>query len=113
MGYFILKAAISGLLVAGISSLSARYGWLSALLASLPLTSVLAFCWMYYEQRDRLAVAGVSADVFWLVIPSLVLFPVLAVLLRESALPFWLALVLAMLATLAAYGLMGLVRPWR
>ena len=44
--HFILKAVISGLLIAAASSLAKRYPGLGALVASLPLVSVLGMVWL-------------------------------------------------------------------
>jgi hypothetical protein len=68
----------------------------------LPLISLLAFVWLYLETGDIEKVATLSHSIFWLVLPSLVLFIVLPLLLR-SGLGFWLSLVAACFATAAAY----------
>ena len=49
-----------------------------------------------------------SGQIFWLVLPSLLLFLLLPWLLRQGF-GFWLALSLASAATVLAYGLMWLV----
>ncbi|MGE0201378.1 MAG: DUF3147 family protein [Candidatus Melainabacteria bacterium] len=99
-----LKYALSALMVVLISETARRSGWLGGLVASLPVASLLAMCWLYAETRDRSAVAGFSAAVVWYVLPSLVLFLVLPVLLK-TPLSFPLALGVAVLCTLAAYAL--------
>ena len=72
--YFTLKVLITALIVAGVSELSRRHTLMAAALASLPLTSILAFIWTYYETRDLKAVVELSGSIFWLVIPSLLFF---------------------------------------
>lgn len=52
MAYFLIKTLITAILVAGISELTRRYTLWAALLASLPLTSILAFNWVYEEQKE-------------------------------------------------------------
>jgi hypothetical protein len=74
MTYFILKAVISGLVIAGVTTLSDKTPVGGALLKSLPITSYLVFIIMYYEGRSSEQLIGMSKDIFILVIPSLVLF---------------------------------------
>jgi len=102
--YLLLKAALSGILVAAISEVARRYpGW-GGLLASLPLTSLLAMVWLYRDTNDTERVAALSGSTFWFVMPSLPMFLVLPGLLR-SGMGFWAALGLSVAGTLALYAL--------
>lgn len=74
MMYFLLKTLITALLVAGISELGRRYSLMAAFLASLPVTSILALIWIYFENGDTQKIITLSYDIFWLVIPSLAFF---------------------------------------
>lgn len=113
MTQFLIKILISALLVAAVSEVARRSSLLGALLASLPVTSLLAFIWLYRETGDTEKVAALSADIFWLVLPSLVLFVLLPVLLRQGW-NFWASLGLSSAATAAAYGAVALaLRAWR
>ena len=113
MVQFLLKVAISAVLIAAVSELAKRSSLLGAALASLPLTSLLAFVWLYRDTGDAAKVAALSQDIFWLVLPSLILFALLPVLLRHGW-QFWSALGLSCLATIAAYGATVLaLRAWR
>lgn len=102
-GYFLLKVLITAVAVAGISLLAKHYSWVAALLASLPLTSILAFVWMHIEGQPRESIAALSGEIFWLVIPSLAFFVVFPLLLRLQ-MTFFLALLLAAAVTAMAYG---------
>lgn len=82
--YYIIKTLITALVVAGISELSRRYSMMAALLASLPLTSILAFIWIYYETRDVKQIIDLSYSIFWLVIPSLLFFIMVPLLLKAG-----------------------------
>lgn len=82
--YFALKIAISvaisvAILVA-VSEIAKRHSGIAALLAALPLTSLLAFVWLHVEGSSNASIAELSMQVFWLVLPSLVLFVLLPVL---------------------------------
>jgi hypothetical protein len=102
MAYFLLKTLITALLVVGISELARRYTLWSALLASLPLTSILAFIWIYIEQKESQKIIELSYSIFWLVIPSLVFFLVLPLLLKHGVAFTW-AMFIAGGATAACY----------
>ena len=98
-----LKAVISGLLVAAIAEISRRNSTIAALLAALPIISVLAILWMWHDTRDVNQIAAFSWGVFWYVLPSLLFFVLLPVLLRSAHLPFYAALLIAAAATIVAF----------
>lgn len=100
---FALKVLVSALLIAGASELAKRSTVAGALLASLPLTSVLAMAWLFAQTRDASAVASFSMGVFWAVLVSLPMFPVLSLLLRRGV-GFPVALACACAVAAAGYG---------
>lgn len=102
MPYYLLKVAVSALLVVAIAEIAKRSTTLAALLASLPLTSLLAFVWLHLDGESPEKIAQLSSQILWLVLPSLLLFLLLPVLLKHG-LNFWLSLGLSTLATAAAY----------
>ncbi|MEO6065421.1 MAG: DUF3147 family protein [Lysobacterales bacterium] len=81
---FLIKLIITVAVVLIASAVAKRSGWLGALVASLPLTSVLVMTWLYAETRDVNQVAGLSMGIFWFVLGSLPFFPVLAATLRNG-----------------------------
>ena len=102
MIYAIIKVIITSVLIVAISEMSKRSSLLGALLASLPLTSVLAMLWLYVDTKDVAKVSGLATSVFWLVIPSLVFFISLPLLLKKG-LNFYLSMGLSMSATAGCY----------
>jgi hypothetical protein len=105
MSYTILKVAISAALVVGISEIAKRSSFLGGLLGSQPLVSLLAFVWLYQDTRDTAKVAALSISIFWLVLPSLLLFIALPLLLKHGV-SFYPALALATILMLAGYAAM-------
>ncbi len=101
MTYFVLKTLISALAIAAISELAKRYGWFASILASLPLTSILAMIWLYHDTGDVEKVSHLSIGVFWMVVPSLGFFLLLPLLLKH--LPFAAAMPLACVAMALFY----------
>jgi uncharacterized membrane protein (GlpM family) len=99
----LVKAIISGVLVAAIAEISRRNSAIASLLAALPIVSLLAILWMYHDTRDVNQIAAFSWGVFWYVLPSLLFFVLLPVLLRQAQLSFYPALLIAAAATIAAF----------
>jgi hypothetical protein len=102
MTYYIVKLVATAALVVLISEISKRSTFIGAVLASLPIVSVLAMIWLYADTRDVAQVAALSKSVFWLVLPSLVLFVLLPVLL-ERGYNFYASLAISAVATIAGY----------
>jgi hypothetical protein len=99
---YILKILLTSAVVVAVSEIAKRSTFWGAALASLPLTSLLAFVWLYLDTSDTQRVADLSQGIFWLVLPSLLLFVVLALLLRAGW-GFWTSLGVACVVTAAAY----------
>ncbi len=100
--YLVLKALLSGVIVAAASELARRSTLLGAVLISLPITSILAALWLYRDTRDTEQVAQLSWSILWVIVPSLVFFVVLPLALRRG-LVFPVALLIACAATTFAY----------
>jgi len=81
---FLLKIAITVALVVAASLIARRSGWLGALVASLPLTSLLVLLWLYADTRDPKQIADLAMGIFWFVLGSLPFFVVLAFALRQG-----------------------------
>lgn len=110
MFYLILKATISGILIALASTLAKRYPGFGALIASLPLVSVLGMIWLWSEKPDAENMAEHAGATFWFVIPSLPMFLLIPYLMRHGA-GFWPALGAGCLLTIALYALMTWIGP--
>ena len=102
MWHYIVKVTLTAVIVVAIAEVAKRSTFWSAALASLPLTSLLAFVWLYLDTADPSRVAALSQSILWLVVPSLTLFIVLPLLLR-SGVTFWVSLGVACAVTAVAY----------
>jgi hypothetical protein len=100
-----IKIAVTAVLVVAIAEVAKRSSLLGAVLASVPVTSVLAMIWLYADTGDTEKVAELATGIFWLVIPSLVLFIALPLLLR-AGIPFAPSLTGACILTVVSYFLM-------
>jgi hypothetical protein len=99
----ILKILISAVLIFIISEVAKRSSFFGALIASLPLVSILAMIWLWRDTHDASRLAQFSTGVFWLVLPSLVLFALLPPLLTRWRFGFPVALVIGCAAMVLAY----------
>lgn len=105
MIYYTTKVVISALLIVVISEIAKRSTMMGAVVASLPLVSILAMVWLYHESGDTAKIIALSTDIFWLVIPSLALFIFLPILLKCNV-NFYISLSISILITALAYGLL-------
>lgn len=80
MLYYALKVAVSAIVIVSIAGLAKRSSGFAALIAALPLTSLLAFVWMHADGVEPARIAQLSSQIFWLVLPSLALFLLLPLL---------------------------------
>lgn len=110
MLYLAVKALLSGILIAAISEIAKRSPAAGALVASLPLVSILGMMWLWRDTGDPVRMAAHAEATFWYVLPSLPMFLLMPVLLRAGV-SFWLALVCGCALTVALYLLMMHVGP--
>ena len=66
-----VKALISGLLAAIISEIAKRSPAFGALVASLPLISIMAVIWLWRDTGDSERIASQMEGTFWYILPSL------------------------------------------
>lgn len=108
MGYYLAKIAVTALLIVIISEIAKRSSLIGAVLASIPLVSVLALIWLYIDTKDINKVSALASSVFWFVLPSLILFLTLPYLLKHG-MNFYLSLGISVVITVASYYLMASV----
>lgn len=107
---FLLKAVVSGLPIAAASTLAKRYPGVGALVASLPLVSVLGMMWLWHERAEPANMAAHAGATFWYVLPSLPMFLLIPALLRHGS-GFWPALAAGCALTVALYAVMTWLGP--
>lgn len=103
--YLVLKAVISGVLVALASEVARRNAGLGALIASLPLVSVLGMIWLWHDTHDPERMAAHVGATLWYIAPSVPMFVLIPQLLRHGT-GFWPALGLGCGLTFGLYLLM-------
>ena len=61
--YIVLKIFITALTVIAIGEIAKRSSLLAGIIASVPLTSLLAFLWIYYETHDISLIKDLSKNI--------------------------------------------------
>jgi hypothetical protein len=103
--YYLVKITITTILIVAIAEIAKRSSFVGALLASVPLISVLAMVWLYIDTNDAMNASALATSIFWLVLPSLALFVTLPLLLKQGV-NFYLSISIAIAVTIGCYGLM-------
>ncbi|MDD3146758.1 MAG: DUF3147 family protein [Candidatus Riflebacteria bacterium] len=83
MQYFV-KILLTTILVIIISEGAKRNQTAGAILASLPVTSILALAWFYHETGSKERTAALASDISIMVLPSLAFFLALPLMLRRD-----------------------------
>ena len=99
---FWLRAALSGLIVAAVSTVARRYPAGGALIASLPLVSVLGMICLWHDKPDAENMAAHAEATFWYVLPSLPMFLLIPAMMRRG-IDFWPALIAGCVLAILAY----------
>ncbi len=108
--FLVLKAVISAILIVAASEFAKRYPGFGALIASLPLVSVLRMIWLWRDKPDVENMAAHAGATFWYVLPSLPMFLVIPALLRRGF-GFWPSLLAGCVLTIVLYGAMTIIAP--
>lgn len=111
MTWLIFKYLATAAIVVIVSEAAKRSDKLGALIAALPMVTVLTLIWLHVEQQPQQKIASHAWLTFWYVLPTLPMFLVFPLLLAH--LGFWPALAGAALATGLAFWLCAIAfRPF-
>jgi len=105
--HYIIKTLVTLIVIVSVSEIAKKSSLIGGILVSLPIVSLLAIIWLWMDTKSKVKVAELSYAIFWLVIPSLVLFISLPLLLRKLA--FGWAMFLSCSLTVVSYYLMVMV----
>jgi hypothetical protein len=108
MWEFAAKAALAGVIVALVATIAQRQPSFGALVASLPLISILGMIFLWYSRPEAENMALHAEATFWYVLPSLPMFLLIPVMLRNG-IGFWLSLAAGCLLTVSLYMIMTFV----
>ncbi|MDZ4109263.1 MAG: DUF3147 family protein [Brevundimonas sp.] len=102
MLYLVVKALLSGVIIALVSEIAKRSPGFAALVASLPLVSVLGMIWLWRDTADPERMAAHAGSTFWYVLPSLPMFLLIPLLLKRGV-AFYPALAAGCALTVVLY----------
>ena len=102
MIYIIIKTIITALVVVAVSEIAKKSSLLAGLIASIPLTSFLAFIWLYWETNNSQKVINLSNSIMLMILPSFTFFIILPIALKLN-LHFSLSMVLSVILTVLVY----------
>ena len=105
MAWYIIKIAITSLIIVVISEVSKRLPLLGSLIASLPLVSVLGMIWIFQETKDTQKLITHAEGTFWYVLPSLPMFLLMPWMMRKGVSFYW-SLTAGILLTVILYVIM-------
>lgn len=102
MVYYIFKVVISAIVIVLVSEIAKRSSLFGAIIASLPLTSLLAILWMHFEKVETEEIKNLSKSIFWLVLPSLAFFLLFPALLNRG-IHFWVSISISVTTTIMIF----------
>ena len=102
MIYYLIKTIITALIIVIVSEVAKRSTLIGALIISIPLTSLLAFIWLYLDTRDYQKVIDLSYGTILLTIPSFAFFLILPILLKMKQ-NFAISIIISIIGTSILY----------
>ena len=102
MTYYFIKTLITALIIVIVSEVAKKSSFLGALIISIPLTSLLAFIWLYFDTKDYQKVIDLSYGTILLSVPSFVFFIILPILLKMKQ-NFAISILISIISTSIIY----------
>ena len=99
------KIGLTALIIFAVVQVSERSTLLAAVLASIPIVSVLAMMWMNHEGQSTEEISLFAKEIVWLLIPSLLMFIVMPLLI-DRGWEFYPALGGGLATTIVGYFIM-------
>ena len=100
------KIVLTALIIFSIAQVSERSTLMAAVLASIPIVTVLSMMMMHHEGQSAMEISGFAKDIVWLLIPSLLMFIVMPWLIESRSWDFYPALAAGLACTVSGYFLM-------
>ena len=100
--YTIIKIIFTALVIVIISEIAKRSTLIAGIVASIPLTSLLAFMWLYFDTQDPNSIRDLSRNILLMIPPSLTFFIALYSLIGWD-ISFYSSLLISILLTAFVY----------
>ena len=99
---FFVRVMVSAVLIALIALVGRRWPGTGGIIASIPLVSTLGMIWLWHDTRDPQLVATYTASAFWYFLPTMPMFVLIPILLRQGV-GFWISLSAGLALTVILY----------
>ena len=100
--YTIFKILLTAMIIVGISEIAKRSTLIAGIVASIPLTSLLALTWLYFDTQSSSTAMDLSRNILLMIPPSLTFFIALYSLLGWNT-AFTLSLLISIVLTAVVY----------
>jgi hypothetical protein len=104
--FLVTKYLATAGIVVLVSEIAKRSDRLGALIASLPLVTVLTLIWLHIEDQGTAKVANHAYYTFWYVLPTLPMFLLFPWLMTRTT--FWPALLMSAIFTVGCFAAFAL-----
>ncbi|MEL0104895.1 MAG: DUF3147 family protein [Methylophilaceae bacterium] len=98
---FLFKLFFTAIIIVIISEIAKHYDRLAALIASLPLVTLITLFWLYYENQPEEKIANHAYYTFWYVIPTLPMFVFFPWAIKVFG--FWITFILSIFLTIIIF----------
>ena len=104
MTLLIVKYAVTAFVIVLVSEVAKRSDRAGALIASLPLVTVMVMIWLHIEKQPEAKIADHAAYTFWYVLPTMPMFLLMPWMMRKGF-GFWPALGAGCVLTIVCFAL--------
>ncbi|MEZ5275543.1 MAG: DUF3147 family protein [Opitutaceae bacterium] len=87
----LIKYAVTAFIIVAVSEVAKRADRLGALLAALPLVTIMIMIWLYIEDQEIGKISNHAYYTFWYALPTLPMFLLMPWMLNRG-LGFWTSL---------------------
>ncbi len=107
MSLIIIKIILTSLIIVLVTEVAKYSDKIGALLASLPLVTIIVLFWLFYEEQSTEKIANHAYYTFWYVLPTLPMF--LFFSWGIKIFNFWPALILSIILTIFIFIIYAMV----
>jgi hypothetical protein len=101
MVFIFTKYLVTAGVIVLVSELAKRSDKLGALIAALPLVTVMVLIWLHFENQSDTKIANHAWYTFWYVVPTLPMFLIFPMTLQRIG--FWPSLGVGVMVTMACF----------
>ena len=108
MVLMIVKYLVTAGIIVGVSEVAKRKDRVGALIASLPLVTIMVMAWLWFEDQGSEKIANHAWYTFWYVIPTMPMFLLIPWMLHKG-IGFWWSLLAGVGLTFVCFVVTALI----